>query len=179
MAEARARPEEIAFSGVGVGGAPHLALLGFERAAACRFTWVPTLGAGQALQLMQGGHVAGTVTTVSLSVRAHVQGSMRILAILERQRWARAPDLPTAIEQGFDTTAGSARGFALPAATPEPLQRRWEEAVRATAADPDFRAMAERDYLIVRHLDRAAMTRFVADEVATYAALWRSTPWRR
>ncbi len=59
VAEAKARPEDIAVAGVGVGGAPHLALLGFERAADCRFTWVPTLGAGQAMQLMQGGHVAG------------------------------------------------------------------------------------------------------------------------
>ena len=100
---------------------------------------------------------------------------MRILAILERQRWSRAPGLPTAIEQGFATTAGSARGFALPAATPEALQSRWEEAVRATAADPEFRALAERDYLIVRHLDRAAMTRFVAEQLAAYGAMCRDT----
>lgn len=179
VADAKARPEEITFAGVGVGGAPHLALLEFERVAGCRFTWVPTLGAGQALQLMQGGHVGGTVTTVSLSVRAHVQGSMRILALLESRRWDRAPDLPTAIEQGFNTTAGSARGFALPASTPEPLQRRWEDAVRQVAADPEFRAQAERDYLIVRHMDRPTMTRFVAEQWAAYGALWRTSPWRR
>lgn len=179
IAEARARPEEIAMSGVGVGGAPHLALLALERVAQCRFTWVPTLGAGQAMTLMQGGHVAGTITTVSLTVRAHIQGTMRILAILESRRWDRAPDLPTAVEQGFATTAGSARGFALPAGTPEPMQRRWEDAIRATAADPEFRALAERDYLIVRHMDRPEMTRFVADQLATYGAVWRATPWRR
>ena len=166
-------------SGVGVGGAPHLALMAFERVADCRFTWVPTLGAGQAMTLMQGGHVAGTVTTVSLTVRGHNQGVMRILAILESRRWDRAPDLPTAVEQGFATTAGSARGFALPAGTAEPMQRRWEDAVRATAADPEFRALADRDYLIVRHMDRAEMTRFVAEQLATYGAVWRATPWRR
>ncbi len=179
VAEARERPEEIAIAGVGVGGAPHLALMGFERVAGVRFTWVPTQGAGQAMQLLAGGHVAGSVSTVSLTVRAHIQGQMRVLAILEAQRWDRAPDLPTAIEQGYDTTAGSARGFALPAATPSAMQKRWEDAVRATAEDPEFRALAERDYLIVRHLDQAAMTRFVGDQVALYGRLWRTAPWRR
>ncbi len=179
VAEAREKPEEIAIAGVGVGGAPHLALMGLERVAGVRFTWVPTQGAGQAMQLMQGGHVAGCVSTVSLTVRAHLQGQMRVLAMLETQRWDRAPDLPTAMEQGFDTTAGSARGFALPAATSAAMQARWEAAVRGTAEDPEFRALAERDFLIVRHMDRAAMTRFVAGQVAQYGALWRSAPWKR
>jgi tripartite-type tricarboxylate transporter receptor subunit TctC len=179
VAEARERPEDIAFAGVGVGGAPHLALMGLERVAGVRFTWVPTQGAGQAMGLLQGGHVAGVVSTVSLTVRAHNQGQMRILALLEARRWEGAPGLPTATEQGFATTAGSARGFALPAATPPALQARWENAVRATAEDPEFRALAERDHLIVRHMDRAAMTRFVAEQVEHYGALWRSAPWKR
>jgi tripartite-type tricarboxylate transporter receptor subunit TctC len=179
VAEARRRPEEISMAGVGVGGAPHLALMAFERAAGVRFTWIPTQGAGQAMQLMQGGHVAGAVSTVSLTVRAHNDGQMRVLALLEAQRWERAPDLPTAIEQGFPALAGSARGFALPAATPAPMQRRWEDAVRATAEDPAFRALADRDYLIVRHMDQAAMTRFVTEQADAFGALWRSAPWRQ
>lgn len=179
VAEARRRPEEIAMAGVGIGSAPHLALMAFERAAGVRFTWVPTQGAGQAMQLVQGGHVAGFVSTVSLTVPAHVQGQARVLALLEAQRWERAPDLPTATEQGFAVTAGSARGFALPAATPAPMQRRWEAAVRATAGDPEFRALAERDYLIVRHMDQAAMTRFVQEQAELYGAIWRRAPWRR
>jgi tripartite-type tricarboxylate transporter receptor subunit TctC len=179
VAEARRKPEEIAMAGAGVGGAPHLALMAFERAAGMRFTWVPTQGASQAMQLVQGGHVAGAVSTVSLTVPAHIQRQMRVLALLEAHRWQRAPDLPTAVEQGFATTAGSARGFALPAETPSPMQRRWEEAVRATAEDPEFRALADRDYLIVRHMDQAAMTRFVAEQVELYGALWRNAPWRR
>lgn len=179
VAEARRRPEEIAIAGAGVGGAPQLALMAFERASGARFTWVPTQGASQAMQLAQGGHVAGVVSTVSLTVPAHVQGQMRVLALLEAQRWERAPDLPTAVEQGFSTTAGSARGFALPSATPQPMQRRWEDAIRATAGDPAFRAMADRDYLIVRHMDQAAMTRFVTEQAELYGALWLSAPWRR
>lgn len=179
MAEARARPEEIAMAGVGVGSAPHLALMALERAAGVRFTWIPTQGASQAMQLVQGGHVAGFVSTVSLTVPAHAQGQLRVLALLEAQRWPRAPELPTAVEQGFAVTAGSARGFALPAATPAPMRRRWEEAVRATADDPEFRALAERDYLVVRHMDEAAMTRFVAGQAEVYGAMWRSAPWRR
>jgi tripartite-type tricarboxylate transporter receptor subunit TctC len=176
---ARARPEEINFAGAGVGSAPHLALMAIERAAGVRFTWVPTQGAGQALQLVHGGHVTGSISTVSLTVRGHLQGAHRVIAIMERERWDKAPDLMTGIEQGVDVAAGSARGFALPAATPAPILARWEEAVRRTAADPEFRALAERDFLIVRHMDRPTMTRFVEDQSRAYGEIWRSSPWRR
>jgi tripartite-type tricarboxylate transporter receptor subunit TctC len=176
---ARARPEAINMAGAGIGSAPHLALMEIERATGARFTWVPTQGAGQAMQLVQGGHVAGSISTVSLTVRAHIQGTLRVVAIMERERWDRAPDLPTGIEQGVNVTVGSARGFALPAATPAPILARWEEAVRRTAADPEFRALAERDFLIVRHMDRPTMTRFVEDQARAYGEVWRSSPWRR
>lgn len=175
---ARARPEAINMAGAGVGGAPHLALMAIERAAGVKFTWVPTLGSGQAMQLMQGGHVAGSISTVSLTVRGHMQGAHRVIAIMERERWDKAPDLPTAIEQGVNVAAGSARGFALPAATPAAITERWEEAIRRTASDPEFRALAERDFLIVRHMDRATMTTFVERNAREYGALWRTSPWR-
>lgn len=176
---ARAQPEAINIAGAGIGSAPHLALMAIERASGARFTWVPTQGAGQALQLVHGGHVAGSISTVSLTVRGHIQGAHRVVAIMERERWDKAPDLPTGIEQGVDVATGSARGFALPAATPAPIIARWEEAIRRTAADPEFRAMAERDFLIVRHMDRATMTRFVEEQARAYGEVWRTSPWRR
>jgi tripartite-type tricarboxylate transporter receptor subunit TctC len=179
VAAARAAPETITIAGAGVGGAPHLAMMAIERAAGVKFTWVPTQGAAQAMQLVQGGHVAGSISTVSLTVRAHIQGTLRVLAIMERERWDKAPDLPTGIEQGVDVAAGSARGFALPAATPAPIIARWEEAIRQTARDPQFRATAERDFLIVRHMDRPTMTRFVEEQSAIYRRLWATSPWRR
>jgi tripartite-type tricarboxylate transporter receptor subunit TctC len=176
---ARAQPETINIAGAGVGSAPHLALMAIERASGVRFTWVPTQGAGQALQLVHGGHVAGSISTVSLTVRGHLQGAHRVVAIMERERWDKAPDLATGVEQGVDVLVGSARGFALPAATPAPILARWEEAVRRTANDPDFRALAERDFLIVRHMDRPTMTRFVEDQARAYGEIWRTSPWRR
>ncbi len=176
---ARAAPETVTMAGAGVGGAPHLALMQLERAAGVRFTWVPTAGAGQAMQLVQGGHVAGSITTVSLTVRGHNQGALRVLALMSENRWDRAPDLPTTTENGWAVEAGSARGFALPAATPAPIVQRWEEAVRRTAQDPEFKALTDRDYLILRHMDRPTMTAFVQREYATYGEIWRRSPWKQ
>ncbi|MBW6398127.1 tripartite tricarboxylate transporter substrate binding protein [Roseomonas sp. HJA6] len=179
VAAARAAPETVTIAGAGVGGAPHLAMMAIERAAGVKFTWVPTQGAAQAMQLVQGGHVAGSISTVSLTVRAHQQGALRVVAIMERERWDKAPDLPTGAEQGVAVVAGSARGFALPAATPPAIIARWEEAIARTAADPEFRGMAERDFVIVRHMDRPTMTRFVGDQARIYGEIWRATPWRQ
>jgi tripartite-type tricarboxylate transporter receptor subunit TctC len=179
VAAARARPETITIAGAGFGGTPHLALMAFERIAGVRFTWVPTQGAAQAFHLVAGGHVVGSVSTVSLTVKPHREGQARILGLMDAARWERTPELPTFREQGFDMTASSARGFALRAGTPDPILRVWEEAVRRVAADPEFRALAERDHVIVRHLDRAAMTAVVAAQDAHYADLWRRRPWRQ
>lgn len=179
VAAARAQPEILTVAGTGIGSAPHLALMQLERLAGIRLTWVPTPGAGQALQLVQGGHVVASVSTVSATVRLHAQRAIRVLGVAERQRWEKAPDLPTFAEQGLDLIAGSARGFAIPAGTPEPMIRRWEDAVRRTAEDPEFRAIAERDFLIVRHMDRATMTRFVEQQAAQYGEIWRTNPWKR
>lgn len=179
VAAARERPEALNIAGTGIGSAPHLALLQFERIAGVRFTWVPTQGAGQAMQLVQGGHVVGSISTVSGTVRLHAQGAIRILGLAEPQRWARAPELPTLTEQGVPLVVGSARGFAVPAATPAPMVRRWEEAIRRTAEDPDFRAQAERDFIVVRHKGQEEMTRLVQAEAARYAEMWRTNPWRQ
>jgi tripartite-type tricarboxylate transporter receptor subunit TctC len=66
----------------------------------------------------------------------------------------------------------------LPAGTPEPILRRFEAAIRRTAEDPEFQAQAARDYLIVRHMDQAAMTAFVQAQDRHYADLWHRSPWR-
>jgi tripartite-type tricarboxylate transporter receptor subunit TctC len=149
-----------------------------ERLAGIRFTWVPMQGAAQALSLVQGAHAVGAVSTVSLTVKQHQAGEVRILGLMDDARWDRVPEIPTFREQGFDAVAGAARGFVLPAATPVPVQQRIAAAIAATAADPSFRAMAERDFVIVRHLDAAAMRAFAEAEDRRYGALWRASHWR-
>lgn len=179
VAAARAGgPESIALAGAGAGLAstPRMAMARFEQAAEAagggplRFTWVPMQGAAQALQLVQGGHAAGAISTVSLTVKQHREGQVRILGLMAEERFAGAPEIPTFREQGIDAAAGSARGIVLPAATPAPALRRWQAAIAAVAADPAFRALALRDNVIVRHLDPAAMAAMVAAEDRTLAA---------
>lgn len=176
VAAARAAPERISMAGAA--GTPQLAVREVERAAGVRFTWVPMAGASQAMTLVQGGHADASVSTVSLTVGPWRQGQVRLLGLMDRERWARAPDVPTLAEQGIDAVAGSARGVVLPAGVEESVAARWEAAVAAIARDPGFAAVAERENVIVRPLDRRAMTAMAAAEAARYAALWRSAPWK-
>ena len=173
VAAARAAPDTIAIAGAGAGltSTPRMALAQLERVAGIRFTWVPMQGAAQALALVQGGHAAGAVSTVSLTVKQHQEGQVRILGLMDERRWDPAGDVPTFREQGFAVQAGSARGIVLPAATPGPVRRRWEDAIRRTAGDPAFRALAERDNVVVRHLDQAGLTALVAAQDREHAAL--------
>jgi tripartite-type tricarboxylate transporter receptor subunit TctC len=175
LAAARAAgPEVITLAGAGAGPAstPQMTMHRMERAAGgdVRFAWVPMQGAAQALSLVQGGHAVGGISTVSLTIRQHREGQIRVLGVMAAERFTGAPDVPTFREQGVDLLAGSARGIVLPAATLDPIRRQWEAAIRAVAADPAFRAQAERDHVIVRHLDEEAMLAMVAAEDRSLAA---------
>jgi tripartite-type tricarboxylate transporter receptor subunit TctC len=160
----------LAGAGAGLASTPQMAMHRLERAAGVRFTWVPMQGAAQALQLVQGGHATGAISTVSLTVRQHREGQVRILGVMAESRFPGAPDVPTFREQGVDVVIGSARGIVLPAATPAPVRQRWEAAIAALAADPGFRAQAARDNVVVRHLDSAALTAMVEAENRALAA---------
>ena len=170
-------PEAITLAGAGAGLAstPRMAMTLFERAGGVRFTWVPMQGAAQALQLVQDGHATGAISTVGLTVRQHREGGVRILGVMAERRFPGAPDVPTFAEGGFDVRIGSARGIVLPAATPAPSRLRWAAAIAAIAADHAFRALAERDNVIVRHLDQAGLTAMVAAEDRALAAEARMT----
>lgn len=48
-----------------------------------------------------------------------------------------------------------------------------------TAEDPGSSAASDGEFVVVRHMDRPAITRFVHQQAETYAELWRINLWRR
>jgi len=175
---AREQPGAIVIGGAGIGSAPHLAAVAWQRASGLRFTWAPLPGAAQSVTAVQGGHVVGAISSVSLTVRIHNDRRVRIIGLMDDERWSRTPDIPTFKESGFDVVAGAARGFGGPRGMPEAIVRRWDEAIQKTANDPQFRALADRDFVIVRHQTAAGFRTYVKQQETNFRAIWNAQPWR-
>jgi len=167
---ARAAPGAVTVAGAGVGSAVHLTAVLIERAAGVKFTWAPFVGQAQAQAAIQGGHVIAGISSVSGTVRLHREGQIRVIGIMQRERWDMAPDIMTMREGGVAVDSSAARGIGGPRGIPE--------AVAAMVADPEFQAIARRDFVVARFMDRAEMGALVAEQNRTYGEMWRTAPWR-
>lgn len=105
----------------GVGAIWHLAAAGLAQEAGVEFTHIPFDGASPAVTSLLGGHI-DAVSVSYPEVSSQVEsGDFRVLAILAPDRNPSIPDVPTAIEEGYDVEIGTWRGLAVPAGTDSAL----------------------------------------------------------
>ena len=90
---------------------------------------VPYRGGGPAANDLLGGHINMAFLSLSTAVPHLTTGKIKILAVVEKRRYPAMPDIPTIGETvpGFEMS--SWLGMFAPAATPEPLIARLNEAI--------------------------------------------------
>ena len=83
------------------------------------------------------------------------------------------PDVATAEEQGVmkGVRVQWWAAVAFPAATPDPIVKKWEGALAEMTKDPAFLAGAQRINMNIDFLDSAATRAFVEKEVAGYTEM--------
>ena len=99
-------------------------------------------------------------------------GTVKAIAILSKQRSPALPNVPTAIEQGFDVEAYTWNGFFLPKGTPEAIVQKLNHATVEAMKTPELRAKLESAGLEFVAEDRttpAYLAKFVQDEIAKWA----------
>jgi tripartite-type tricarboxylate transporter receptor subunit TctC len=133
--------KSLKYASGGIGNINHLAVELFKIKANLKLTHVPAKNSAAALTellegrvqfMTDGGHVAGK----------HVrEGRIRVLAAFSEKRLASMPDVPTAAEVGLPgLVVSSWLGIVAPAATPDPVVARVQEAVRRALAKPEIAA---------------------------------------
>jgi tripartite-type tricarboxylate transporter receptor subunit TctC len=103
----------------------------------------PYKGGGAAANDLLGGHIGMAFLSLSSAVPLLTTGKIRILAVVEKSRYAAMPDIPTIAETvpGFEMS--SWLGFFAPAATPDPLiARLHDETVKDKLASLGFAVTA-------------------------------------
>jgi tripartite-type tricarboxylate transporter receptor subunit TctC len=136
LAYAKANPGTLKYGTPGVASPHHLSgeLLSLKTGA--KFVHVPYRGGGPAGNDLVGGHINMAFLSLSTAVPLVATGKIRIVALVEKNRYAAMPDVPVIGETvpGFEMS--SWLGVFAPAGTPAPLIARLNETIQKILTDP-------------------------------------------
>lgn len=178
VAYAKANEARMQFASAGTGSAIHLGCALMNSVTGLNVTHVPYRGANPAMQDLISGRVdylCDIVTTAKPQIDA---GTVKAIAVLNDTRSSALPDVPTAMEQGFDVRAYTWNAFLLPKGTPAPIVERLNHAMVEAMKTPAIRERLDAVGLKIVAEDRATpayLDKFVQSEIAKWAALIKAS----
>lgn len=147
FAAARETPEEIK-AGVNIGAPNHLSVaLAAARGGGAPFRYVQTGGATQTLTALLGNQVDIGILTTGDAASFRDTGEVKFLAILDDERSADYPDVPTAAEQGVDVKMVLDYYWYMPKGTPQDRVDTFADALEELMADPATQAQLKERFI--------------------------------
>lgn len=141
VAYVNGNPGKVSYGSAGHGSLNHLTGELFKlRAAITDMPHVPYRGAGPAITDLIGGQIPMIVPAMTNHVlELHRTGKARILAVTNDKRLEAAPEVPTAVEQGFlDLVAPNYIGIFARTETPASIMAQIAEANLKLLQDTDY-----------------------------------------
>lgn len=138
ITRAQASSDGLTFGSAGIGTTQHLTgeLLALQSGA--RFTHVPYSGGATATTALLRGEIDMLIDTGTTLVGHSAAGTLRIVAVSSKDRWARTPEVPTVAEAvlpNFDVVSWT--GLAVPARTPAAIVDKLRAELHRTVTVPD------------------------------------------
>ena len=118
---AKENPGKVSYGSSGVGSPHHLAGELLRSKTGIAITHVPYRGGGAAVNDLIGGHIPAAFLSLSAAVPHIASGKLRILAVVEKQRYAEMKDVPTVGETVPGFEMNSWLGLFAPTGTPQPV----------------------------------------------------------
>jgi tripartite-type tricarboxylate transporter receptor subunit TctC len=178
VAYAKANEAKMQFASAGTGSAIHLGCALMNSVTGLNVIHVPYRGANPAMQDLASGRVDYLCDIVTTAKPQIDGGTVKAIAVLNDVRSSALPDVPTAMEQGFDVRAYTWNAFFLPKGTPEPIVQKLNQAMVAAMKTPAIREKLDGVGLKLVSEDRATpgyLDRFVQSETAKWAVLIRAS----
>ncbi len=171
---AKANPGRITIGNSGPGSVWHIAAGLMAQKTGTNLVYVPFDGAAPAVTALVGNHIRAVSVSVA-EVRGQVQaGQLKILGVMDTQRNALFPEVPTFREQGVDVVFHTWRGLALPKGVPAAAKKTLSDAFKTAFDSPDFKAFAEKASLALAYQDADEFGKFLAQNAADVAAVMKS-----
>ncbi|MGN7773640.1 tripartite tricarboxylate transporter substrate binding protein [Phyllobacterium sp. 22552] len=176
VAAAKAKPGAVSFGSSGIGTDDHLAIIILGAETGTTITHIPFNGAGETRTAILGSQVTGGGLNVSEYGGNDTTG-LRMINTFGKERSPQLPDVPTAIESGFNVEMTSERGIAAPREVPAEIADRFAAAVKATLDNPEFQKQAKQMALPLAYLSGADWEKEMPNRLARFQKIWDTTPW--
>ena len=132
-------------AGVGTGGQLSQALLLGE--ADVDYTDVPMDGGAAAVTALLGGQVDAVSVQIAEAAPYIDDGSFTPLLTFNEERSEFLPDVPTAVESGYDVVVTQKRFLAAPAGLPDEVRDTYTSAIDTALQDESFLKFLEDNYI--------------------------------
>lgn len=144
VAHVKANPGKMSYGSAGHGSLNHLTGELFKlRAGLTDFPHVPYRGAGPGLTDLLAGQIPSLVPAMTnIVLEHHRAGKLRVVAVTHHKRLAAAPELPTAVEQGYpDIVAPNFIGIFAPVGVPRDIVAKVSAANLKLCAEKSYREL--------------------------------------
>jgi tripartite-type tricarboxylate transporter receptor subunit TctC len=145
--------EPISYGTTGVGTGSQLSQALLFSQAGIEGNAVPFDGASSAMTALLGGQV--DVAGVQLGDAKTHLGSVTPIVTFSQERSQYFPDVPTAVEAGYDYTVAQYRAVVAPKGTPAPVLDRLRQAFTAAFQNPEYQAFNQERLLAPYEVDGA------------------------
>lgn len=174
VAYAKEHPGELNCGTGSAGGVAHLAIVDFCQKAGIELNIVPdTSGGGFDLKLVNGD--VDCVVCGPIDIAGAVEaGTVKIIVTMTDERLADFPDVPTAIESGYDSTTLMVRGYHAPKDTPEEVIDVLEGAFKKVVESEDYKEFLSQQYSNALFLDSEEWTEQCKEELEYFPSVMES-----
>ena len=139
---AKKNPGRLSYGTSGVGSPHHLSGELLRQKAGIEITHIPYKGGGAAVNDLLGGHIGMAFLSLSAAVPHMNTGKIRIVAVVEKTRYAALPEIPTVGETvpGFEMSSWV--GVFAPAGTPPDIIAKLNDAMAKVLKSDGVKAQA-------------------------------------
>ncbi|CAH0342829.1 tripartite tricarboxylate transporter substrate binding protein [Rhizobium sp. CECT 9324] len=176
VAAAKANPGAVSFGSSGVGTDDHLAMIILGSETGTKITHIPFNGAGETRTAILGSQVTGGGLNISEFAGNDTSG-LRMIVSFGAERSPQLPDVPTAIESGFNVEMTSERGIAAPLEVPVQISDKMSAAIKATLDNPEFQEQAKKLALPLAYLSGPDWEKAMPARLDRFQKIWNETPW--
>ena len=136
---AKKNPGKLNYGSYGTGTTSHLVVELLEKASGMKFTHVPYRSIANMMADLLGGQIDFVVSPY-VDVSEHAKaGKLWLIAASGAIKSKVEPNLPSLADLGYADAATTSWGALMaPAGTPEPIIKKWAEALSASLKDPAY-----------------------------------------
>lgn len=160
--DAKKNPGKIDF-GMQTGGYPHIVGLAVEDAAGIELNMTDVGGNADKTVALMAGRTDFINTQYGLTKDYFESGDFKQLGLLSKERNPLMPDIPTALEQGFDIVMDKFFFFGMPKGTSEDIVNKFSAAMEKVTQNPDYQKEAENIFVTPTYMNPKEATNYIME----------------